>query len=70
MTQPPIQMENSKGQSDNTITPQKCSLKRRLQTDLGPSVGVTIITQLVWLTGHLANPLTHCNSRVIKRTPI
>ena len=31
-------------------TPQKRSIKQRLRTDLGRSVGVTTATQLVWLT--------------------
>ena len=31
-------------------TPQKSSIKQRLRTDLGRSVGVTTATQLVWLT--------------------
>ena len=33
-----------------TQTPQKGSIKQRLRTDLGRSVGVTTATQLVWLT--------------------
>ena len=40
-------------------TPQKSSIKQRLRTDLGRSVGVTTATQLVWLTGlraHLPTP--------------
>ena len=39
--------ENSKKQSDNTKTPPKTSITRRLRTNLGRSVGVTIATQLV-----------------------
>ena len=31
-------------------TPQKSSIKQRLRTDLGRSVGVTTATKLVWLT--------------------
>ena len=31
-------------------TPQKSAITERLRTDLGRSVGVTIATQLVWLT--------------------
>ena len=31
-------------------TPQKSSIKQRLRTDLGRSVGVTTATQLVWFT--------------------
>ena len=36
-------------------TPQKSSIKQRLRTDLGRSVGVTTATQLVWLTGLTKN---------------
>ena len=51
-------------------TPQKSSIKQRLRTDLGRSVGVTTATQLVWLTGLRAHLPTPRNSRVIKRTHI
>ena len=40
-------------------TPQKSSIKQRLRTDLGRSVGVTTVTQLVWLTGLRAIPQVH-----------
>ena len=70
MTEAPTPTEMSKGQSDNTKTPQKSSIKQRLRTDLGRSVGVTTATQLVWLTGLRANLPTPRNSRVIKRTHI
>ena len=43
MTKAPTPTEISKG-------PQKSSIKQRLRTDLGRSVGVTTATQLVWLT--------------------
>ena len=49
-------------------TPQKSSIKQRLRTDLGRSVGVTTVTQLVWLTGLRAHLPTPRNSRVL--TPI
>ena len=45
-------------------TPQKSSIKQRLRTDLGRSVGVTTATQLVWLTGLRAHLPTNRNSRV------
>ena len=48
MTKAPTSTEMSKGQSDNTTTPQKSSIKQRLRTDLGRSVGVTTATKLVW----------------------
>ena len=34
---------------DNTNTPSKTSITQRLRTDLGRSVGVTTVIQLVWL---------------------
>ena len=51
-------------------TPQKSSIKQHLRTDLGRSVGVTTVTQLVRLTGLRAHLPTPRNSRVIKRTHI
>ena len=39
-----------KGKVKTQTTPQKSSIKQRLRTDLGRSVGVTTATQLVWLT--------------------
>ena len=51
-------------------TPQKSSIKQRLRTDLGRSVGVTTATQLVWLTGLRAHLPTNRNNRLIKRTHI
>ena len=50
MTKAPIPTEMSKGQSDNTNNATKSSIKQQLQTDLGRSVGVTTVTQLVWFT--------------------
>ena len=38
-----------KKKRDNTKTPPKSSITRRLLTDLGRSVGVMKATQLVWL---------------------
>ena len=70
MTKAPMPTEMSKGQSDNTKTPQKSSITQRLRTDLGRSVGVTTATQLVWLTGLRAHLPTNRNSRLIKRTHV
>ena len=38
------------GKVTTQTTPQKSSITQRLRTDLGRSVGVTTVTQLVWLT--------------------
>ena len=52
MTKAPTPTEMSKGQSDNTNNATSpSSIKQRLRTDLGRSVGVTTATQLVWFTG-------------------
>ena len=50
MTKAPTPTEMSKGAVTTQTTPQKSSIKQRLRTDLGRSVGVTTATQLVWLT--------------------
>ena len=70
MTKAPTPTEMSKGQVTTQTTPQKSSIKQRLRTDLGRSVGVTKATKLVWLTGLRAHLPTNRNSRVIKRTHI
>ena len=70
MTKAPTPTEMSKGQSDNTNNATKSSIKQRLRTDLGRSVGVTKATQLVWLTGLRAHCPTNRNSRLIKRTHV
>ena len=44
------QQKCQKGKVTTQTTPQKSSIKQRLRTDLGRSVGVTTATQLVWLT--------------------
>ena len=44
------QQKCKKGKVTTQTTPQKSSIKQRLRTDLGQSVGVTTATQLVWLT--------------------
>ena len=60
--------ECQKGKVTTQTTPQKSSITRRLQTDLGRSVGVTTVTQLMWLTGlralNLPNPR---NSHVLNK---
>ena len=70
MTKAPTPTEMSKRQVKTQTTPQKSSIKQRLRTDLGRSVGVTKTTQLVWLTGLRAHLPTNRNNRVIKRTHI
>ena len=49
MPKAPTSTKNSKKQHDNTKSPPKTSIARRLRTDLGGSVGVSTATQLVWL---------------------
>ena len=70
MTKAPTPTEMSKGQTDNTNNATKSSIKQRLRTDLGRSVGITTATQLVWLTGLRAHLPTNHNSRTIKRTHV
>ena len=48
-TKTPTPTEQSKKQRDNIKTPPKTLISQLLQTDLGRSVGVTAVTQLVWL---------------------
>ena len=48
MKKAPTLTENFKKQRDNTKTPPQLSITQRLRTDLGRSVGVTIVTKLVW----------------------
>ena len=64
------QQQCQKGKVTTQTTPQKSSIKQRLRTDLGRSVGVTKATQLVWLTGLRAHLPTNRNSRLIKRTHV
>ena len=70
MTKPLHQQKCQKGKVKTQTTPQKSSIKQRLRTDLGRSVGVTTATQLVWLTGLRAHLPTNRNSRLIKRTHV
>ena len=64
------QQKCQKGKVTTQTTPQKSSIKQRLRTDLGRSVGVATATQLVWLTGLRAHLPTNRNSRLIKRTHV
>ena len=66
----PYTNRNVKRAVTTQTTPQKSSIKQRLRTDLGRSVGVTTATQLVWLTGLRAHLHTNRNSRLIKRTHV
>ena len=71
MTKAPTPTEMSKGAVTTQTTPQKSSIKQRLRTDLGRSVGVTTATQpgVVNLV-YGPNLPTPRNNRVIKRTHI
>ena len=56
MTNPIHQQKCQKDKVTTQTTPQKSSIKQQLRTDLGRSVGVTIATQLVWLTWFTGPP--------------
>ena len=56
MTKALTPTEMSKGKVTTQTTPQKSSIKQQLRTDLGRSVGVTTVTQLVWLTWFTGPP--------------
>ena len=49
MAKAPTPTEKSKKQLDNTKTLPKFSITQQLLTDLGRSVGATIVIELVWL---------------------
>ena len=51
VTKNPTPTEQSKKHRNNIKTPPKTSITQLLRTDLGRSVGVTAVTQLVW-RGH------------------
>ena len=59
MTKAPKPTEKSRKQSDNTSTPPKTLTTKRLRTDLGRSVWVTIATQLVWLNRFTGSQPSH-----------
>ena len=62
------QQKCQKGKVTKQTTPQKSSIKQKLRTDWGRSVGVTTATQPVWLTLFTGPLPTPRNSRVTKRT--
>ena len=70
-TKAPLQTEKSNRQSGNTKTPPKTSITQRLRTDLGLSVGITTVIQLLWLNRFAGRPTfplpQNCS---IKRTQI
>ena len=49
MTKTPTPTDQSKKQRDNIKSPPKTLITQLLRTDLGRSVGVTAVTQLLWL---------------------
>ena len=49
VTKTPTPIEQSKKQRENIKTPPKTLITQLLRTDLGRSVGVTAVDQLVWL---------------------
>ena len=64
----PTPTEKSTKKRDNTKTPTKTLIAKRLRIDLGRSVGVTNATQLVWLNGFTGSqpsrlPQKMCNQK-------
>ena len=61
------QQKCQKGKMTTQTTPQKSSITEQLRTDLGRSVGVTKVTQLVWLTWFMSPtfplPQQPCNQK-------
>ena len=67
---PPLQTEQKLKQSKNTKTSSKRSITQRLGTDLGQSVGVITVNQLVWLLGLRVKSAHPRNSYAVKRSHI
>ena len=59
VTKTPTPTEQSKKQRDNIKTPPKTFITQLLRTDLGRSVGVTAVTQLVWLNRFTIDQPSH-----------
>ena len=59
MTKAPTPTEKSKKKRENIKTPPKTSITQRLRTDLGLSVGITIVTQLVVLNRFTGSQPSH-----------
>ena len=59
MTKSATPKEKSVKQRDNTKTPPATLITQRLRTDLGRSVGWTIITQPVWLNRFTGSQPSH-----------
>ena len=59
VTKTPTPTEQSKKQRDNIKTPPKTLITQLLRTDLGRSVGVTAVTQLVWLNWFMSAQPSH-----------
>ena len=55
--------EKSEKQRDNIETPPKTSITQRLRTDVGRSVGVTAVTQLVWLNWFMSAQPSHLSQK-------
>ena len=72
VTKTPTPTEQSKKQRDNIKTPPKTLITQLLRTDLGRSVGVTAVTQLVWLNQFTSaqpshSPQKSCNQVYMAR---
>ena len=55
----PLYQQKIRKSKDNTQTPPKTSFTQRLRTDLGRSVGVTTVIQLVWLNRFTGTQPSH-----------
>ena len=54
-----------KTKSENTQTPPKCSIRQQLRTDFKRPVGVTTVTQQVWLTDLVRQLLVHIFFQIV-----
>ena len=55
----PLYQQNIRKLMDNTKTPPKSSITKRLRTDLGRSVGVTTVIQRMWLNRFTGTQPSH-----------
>ena len=64
MTKSPTSTEKSKKQYYNTKTQQKTSITQRLRTDVGWSIGVTIVAQVVWVNQFTGSEPSHLSQKL------
>ena len=68
VTKTPTPTEQSKKQRDNIKTPPKTLITQLLRTDLGRSVGVTAVTQLVWLNQFMSAQPSHSPQKLFNQS--